>query len=225
MISDPNTELIRTDNSKSYWRCASIISKVIKDQCIYTLFYQFDVFSHVDRIYPEDTYSTWKLLDDPDLVIDNIYLGSAYNAADYQWLKDTQIKTIVNATHGISNYYPSEFGYHRFAADDLESGSLLEHYDKFYEAVKDSSGLILVHCYAGRSRSAALVLYYLVKEHGMTVDLALEYLKTRRPIVNLNRKFIDEIRELTERVDIWGRQVCDWFVCDCDVCASFGLSQ
>ena len=184
------------ESTKSFWQYATIITKVLRDKCWYAIFEPLSVFAEVHRVYPEEVgYSHWKLLEDPSYIIDNIYLGSAYNAADYCWLKDNQINIIVNVTRSISNYYPEEFTYHHFAADDLDEGSLQDYYQDFCKLVNeaDPDQKILVHCYAGRSRSAALVLYYLIREHNYSLEDALVYLKSKRPLVNLNQKFIDEI--------------------------------
>jgi len=183
------------NDNKSYFEYLIIISKVFRDKCYYTMFRHFDLFEKVERIYPNDKYYAWKdLIDQPNHIIDNIYLGSAFNAADEKWLKNNDIGVIVNTTESISNFFPEQFTYYNYPAEDLESGSLSKYYDKFVETVKTNKDKkILVHCYAGRSRSASLVLYYLIKYHDMSLCDALEYLKSKRKIVNINQEFVQEI--------------------------------
>jgi len=41
---------------------------------------------------------------------------------------------------------------------------------------------VLVHCFAGMSRSATLVAYYLIKYHNMTSNDAITFIKSKRPI-------------------------------------------
>ena len=188
---------------KTYLDYIVIVSRVVGNKCWYTLFHHFDLFAKVDRIYPDQSYYSWLvLLNEPSHIIDNIYLGSAFNAADKKLLELNHFDMIINATKSISNYFPDDFTYHNYPADDLDGGSLKEHYENFYQTVlafenqNDGSAKILVHCYAGRSRSAALVLYYLTKRYQMTITEALELLTKKRPLVNINQEFIREIQEI-----------------------------
>ena len=180
---------------KTYVDYLLIISRVFRDKCYYSLFHSFDLFEKVDRIYPDEKYYSWgDLLEDASPVIDNIYLGSAFNGADYSWLKETDIEIVVNATESISNFFPDEFTYHNFPAEDLGTGSLKLFYEDFCNVVDNNPDKkILVHCYAGRSRSASLVLYYLITRLDMTLEKALEFLKNKRSIININQEFVQEI--------------------------------
>lgn len=184
-----------TENTKSWYNYAYTISKVLKDKCYYSLF-NFDLFTPVDRIYPSEGYygSFYTILLDADKITNNIYLGSAYNAADYEWLCANKIDIIVNVTECISNYYENEFKYYNYSATDLNNSSLNGFYQKFHRlVVNNPTKNILVHCYMGKSRSASLVLYYLMKEYNWNLERALKYLKRCRPCININTTFITEI--------------------------------
>jgi len=102
-----------------------IAYRVIKDKCWYGLWH-FDLHKSVKRIYPRESY--YKdlydvLTSNPSHIIDNIYLGNAFNAADYNWLKENNINTIVNVTPSISNYFPGDFKYHNYRVIDLNEAS------------------------------------------------------------------------------------------------------
>jgi protein-tyrosine phosphatase len=45
---------------------------------------------------------------------------------------------------------------------------------------------VFVHCYAGMSRSATVVIAYLMKSHMWPYDSALAFLRWKRAIVNPN---------------------------------------
>lgn len=194
-----NIERTESPNPNGYFDYFWIISKVLRDKCWHTLFTHFDMFETVHRIYPnEESYSWRRLLDNPSLILPNLYLGSAFNAADYKCLKKHKINIIVNVTDSISNFYPEDFKYYQYPVEDIESSSLLEYYAKFVDLVTSSppETKFLVHCFAGRSRSASLVLYYLIKSQNMHYDQALKYLKHKRPLININQEFADEIKSL-----------------------------
>ena len=98
----------------------------------------------------------------PTHIIDNIYLGSAFNAASYQSLKDLNIKVIFNITKEISNYYPNEFIYNRFNIYDNNKHSMGQYLEKVYQDIRyhqdNTEGNILIHCYMGASRSASVLI-------------------------------------------------------------------
>lgn len=189
-------------DERSFVEYLSILGKVLKDKAWHTI-WNFDLFEKVDRCYPKESYyhSIYKLvMNDPSWIVDNIYLGSAFNAADYRWIKSNNIKHIVNVTPSISNYYEDMINYTRYDTSDLESGSLLSYYEDFYEQVtKNSDDFFLVHCFAGKSRSVALVLYYIMKKYNKDYDDAIEYMKIKRPGINLNIVFVNEIKELLKK--------------------------
>ncbi|CAD8061285.1 unnamed protein product [Paramecium primaurelia] len=60
----------------------------------------------------------------------------------------------------------------------------------FIEKALKSQQNVLVHCAAGISRSATLVLAYLMKSYQYTVEQALRYLKQKRPYVRPNPGFL-----------------------------------
>jgi len=179
-----------------------IAGRVLRDKCWYGLWH-FDLHKSVKRIYPKEPYydSLNNLLaSKPSYIIDNIFLGNAFNAADYKWLKDNKIEIIVNVTPSISNYFPDEFEYHNINVIDLNSSSLKSYYDRFYDLVEESEGHIFVHCFAGKSRSAVLVLYYLMKKYSWDFDTAIDILKVKRPCININTSFVDELKGMFDDV-------------------------
>lgn len=56
------------------------------------------------------------------------------------------------------------------------------------------NGKIIVHCNAGVSRSSSVVMAYLMKKLGYSFDVALEFVKHKRPCIQPNRGFIEQLR-------------------------------
>ena len=139
----------------------------------------------------------------PSHIIDNIYLGSAFNAASYYDLKENNIKVILNVTKEISEYYPDNFAYFHYDIYDNNVESIGDYLEKAYHDIKkyqsEYDGNILIHCYMGASRSATILLYYLMKEMKredglpITHKEALEYLKSKRPVVNPTHRFTKDL--------------------------------
>ncbi len=136
---------------------------------------------------------------EPTHVIDNIYLGSAFNAASYRILKKLDIKIIINVTHEISKYHTgansTKFTYHQYGIYDNNKTSIEDKLDEIYNTITeyDKNTNILVHCFMGASRSVSVVIYYLMKSKNFSLDVAIEYLRNKRPIINPSYRFAKDL--------------------------------
>ena len=54
---------------------------------------------------------------------------------------------------------------------------------------------VLVHCKEGVSRSASIVISYLMKSRNMKLNETLEYVKNRREVVDPNSGFKEQLKE------------------------------
>jgi len=157
---------------------------------------QYENENTCSRIYPSiglynDYITFWN---NPTYIIDNIYLGSAFNAADYITLKKYNIKIIMNVTKEISNYYPNDFIYYRYKLYDNNKHSIKPYLEQSLKDInycqQNIQGNILIHCFMGASRSASIVLYYLMKtmKHQNNIpynfDDSIKFLKSKRKIIN-----------------------------------------
>src|SRR3990172_5748102 len=148
--------------------------RVFYDKMLAAVYY-FGSSNGVQRIYGHN--SSYMHIDmlwqSADQIDEHLFLGNAYDAADYAVLQDMNISTIVNATRECRNYFEGTEGlsYHKIDILDSPTESMRPHFDefvRFMDAHKDEN--ILIHCYMGSSRSATLVLLYLVLKYNMTVD-------------------------------------------------------
>ena len=127
---------------------------------------------------------------------DTIYLGNAYNAADYYYLKKFGITGIVNACNEISNYFEDDFEYFKIDILDINNSSIYKFFDPFItfvENILNNNGKIMIHCYMGSSRSAILVVLYLIKYKSFTMDDSIRFITNKRNRVNINVTYIEEL--------------------------------
>ena len=66
----------------------------------------------------------------------------------------------------------------------------------YIDRAREGSGRILVHCLAGVSRSAAIVVAYLHLACGMDVTAAYDMIKSKRPCVSPNLSFMAQLSKL-----------------------------
>lgn len=182
------------------------ITSVIKDKIldkIENLYY--NNYDTVDRLYKEnDLYhhvseTCNNYLSEPTHIIDNIYLGNAINACNIETLDKFKIKSIINVTEEIPNYFKDNenLNYLKIPIRDNQNASLSEYHDQLINFFEDNSNNnILVHCYMGISRSTCVVLLYLIKKFNYNLDDAIDYVKTKRNIINPNILLYNELKNL-----------------------------
>ena len=137
------------------------------------------------------------LLQEPSFIIDNIYLGSSYNSSNKTSLEHHGIRRILNVTCEIPCSYPNSYTYLQIPVRDSRDSFLESHFEEMYQfMVAKPDRPLLVHCYMGSSRSASIVIYYMMRRHGKTFQEALDYVKGKREAVNLNCNFANELNAL-----------------------------
>lgn len=135
----------------------------------------------------------------PTKILPNLYLGSAFNAYDYDDLKKLNINVILNITKEIDNFYQDnlKFTYYKYPINDNNeediTNILVESCNKIDLHIKITD-TILVHCYMGASRSASVIIYYLMCLKNQSYISALNYVQEKRPLVNLSKKFANTLK-------------------------------
>lgn len=134
-----------------------------------------------------------------------LYLGG-YEAATNQPLLDQyNIKAVLTIISENRVQYTSDQIYlHKFVrADDDPRFDLSEHFEQcleFIENARKNRYNVLVHCMAGISRSATIILAYLMKTYKYKFNDALQYVRARRPIVNPNDGFVLQLRNMESKM-------------------------
>lgn len=127
----------------------------------------------------------------------NIFLGSAKNAADSYALERNNIRTVINATADVPNFFEGradQIQYLRIPLEDVEGAVLpMDELKRAVDAIRDSDGNVLVHCMMGASRSAAVVCYYLMATRRWPMEDAYAQLCEWRPAVTMNQAFYDQL--------------------------------
>lgn len=68
--------------------------------------------------------------------------------------------------------------------------------NEFIETVKERNGTVLVHCNAGVSRSASVVIGYLIMKCGFSFESAYDLVKSKRNCVRPNDGFLKQLKNL-----------------------------
>ena len=142
------------------------------------------------------------LVGEPSHIIDNIYLGSAFNVSSLEGLNKFGIEKILNVTKEIPCMFPDSFEYKSIMVKDTRDSFLANHLDEAYQFLtEDPTKQVIVHCYMGSSRSATIVIYYLMKKYKKSYREALKFVKEKRSCVNLNQNFARELENFGDGDD------------------------
>lgn len=134
-----------------------------------------------------------------------IFLGNIEGAQDVKLLQRNGITSVLTvAANAEIRYAPHEIPMHKVvSADDFPSYPLIRHFEECIEFMDKALavGNILVHCFAGMSRSSTIVIVYLMKRKGFrSLQPTLEFVKARRPIVQPNIGFMRQLKAFEEKL-------------------------
>ena len=117
-----------------------------------------------------------------------LWLGDIRSAKNKSFFDDNNIEIVINCTKDISFFSNYTKNIRISVNDNLEE----EEIDKFYLYIDKGVDLInkeilnfkniLVHCYAGKQRSASIISCYLMKYGNMSLKESIESIKSKRSV-------------------------------------------
>jgi len=140
----------------------------------------------------------------PDKVMDYVYLGSIRTAQCVEVYHDLDIKYVLTAGRELDVYLAKGMVQLELLLDDVPnedpSPFFSEAFDFIDKAISEKKG-VLLHCFAGLSRSVTVCVAYLMKtRYPMTMDEALELVRTARPSSHPNEGFLRVLRRFEEQL-------------------------
>jgi len=151
-------------------------------------------------------YGIVKVMNDscPDCIIPNLYLGSLHDAQDKFQLKRLAITHIVSVLQ-IPPLYPKDFQYLSIQLEDEPGVDIQRYFEEahtFISSALENGNAVLVHCFAGISRSATIVISYLMFKRRMPFREAFAFVRSKRDIVCPNGGFQRQMEEYEKRINI-----------------------
>ena len=135
-----------------------------------------------------------------DHIIDNIYLGDFRTADNINILREHHITHIINCAFNLPNKFPEEITYKRLELRDEPDQPIMQRLEEAYQFIKENKDKnIFVHCVFGKSRSASVVIFYVMKEKKMNFQEAKIFVKKIRSIVEPNPGFATELNRYYEK--------------------------
>ena len=116
-------------------------------------------------------------------IIDSLYIGSFADAKSKKFLQQSRITHVLSAAWELNPAFPGQYEYLHIKMSDKPTFDLNLHLDcalEFIHNALNNDGRVLVHCYAGISRSASIVVAYLIRYNSLTLAEALSLCKQKR---------------------------------------------
>ncbi|KAJ0890563.1 putative phosphoric monoester hydrolase [Helianthus annuus] len=151
----------------------------------------------------------------PTLITSSLFIGGALAARSVYTLQHIGITHILclcsNEIGQADSQRPDLFEYRNFCIDDEEDSNISEIFEEahqFIDAVEQKGGKVLVHCFEGRSRSATVVLAYLMMRKNYTLLKAWNSLRRVHRRAQPNDGFARVLMELDEKLH--GKVSMNW---------------
>lgn len=139
----------------------------------------------------------------PSCVIEGLlYQGALESVQQRKVLEDLGIKHVICAAAELVPAFPCDYSYLHIPVDDTPKDNILEYFERAYQYMSqayDNKEPIVVHCAMGISRSSTITLMFLIRRFRLTPEQAIAVLKDRRPFIQPNRGFLQQLRQ-------WGSQ-------------------
>ena len=140
-----------------------------------------------------------------DEITENLYLGNLSAAENTQNLKELGIKKVLSILDEFAwpKYHETlNIEHKKISAQDMDDQNIIKYFGECLKFIKGNDKT-LVHCAVGASRSASIVIAYIMWTKKMPFKEALEFVQKKRFIVYPNFGFREQLqlfeKELIEK--------------------------
>uniref|UniRef100_A0A6Q2ZA63 Dual specificity protein phosphatase 19a n=1 Tax=Esox lucius TaxID=8010 RepID=A0A6Q2ZA63_ESOLU len=151
-----------------------------------------------DKTQPETTCgyvqdTSWDL--QVGVIKPYLLLGSQDAAHDFGTLRKYKVSHVLNVAYGVENAFPDLFIYKTLSILDVPDTDITSYFHECFKFIDQANkGVVLVHCNSGVSRSASVVIGYLMSRDGKLFDNALALVKSARPATCPNPGFLEQLK-------------------------------
>uniref|UniRef100_A0A183CSU4 DSPc domain-containing protein n=1 Tax=Globodera pallida TaxID=36090 RepID=A0A183CSU4_GLOPA len=71
-------------------------------------------------------------------IFEYLYLGTEWNASNWEELKENGVQFILNVTKEVDNFFPDQFKYLKICVSDESTTELFMHWQRTYEFIREA---------------------------------------------------------------------------------------
>ena len=137
---------------------------------------------------------------DIDYIKYKVWLGNSYAAGDKENLKKLGIKKIICIMDSPAPQYQESDGFNQiiYKIADFPTTNIIKYFGKCINFIEEGNENTFVHCLAGASRSASIVIAYIMWKDKMTFEDTLNFVKEKRNGVWPNFGFKEQLQKFEE---------------------------
>lgn len=133
-----------------------------------------------------------------NMILPGLWLGDREDGRNRKELEKREVYSVLIATR---DFWPKtmwvDFDWAKASLADSHSTNIEPFFaltNAWIDEHREKGDKVLVHCAAGRSRSASIVIAYLMNRLDLTLAQALQFVKSKRPQVSPNSSFMKELK-------------------------------
>lgn len=131
-----------------------------------------------------------------DEITPTVFLGNIDGAKNRVELHRLGITNILAVGYYLNEFFPKEFKYKTIEIEDNINENIIFHFVTCIEFI-DKSEKCFVHCRAGTSRSAAVVIAYIMVKYKKKYFTARKFVEDKRRI-QPNESFVQQLKNFEE---------------------------
>lgn len=136
------------------------------------------------------------------MVTNRIYISCLRAANSDKVIKKYRITHVLTVCPIRPTHFPG-IVYKIISISDSPDHRIDLRFEECFEFIQDAlgkGGRVLIHCFQGVSRSASVVLGYLIAYHNMSFHQSLHFLKEKRGQINPNYGFIQQLQNYANKL-------------------------
>jgi dual specificity phosphatase 12 len=146
------------------------------------------------------------VLDESDLTKGRLFLSGQSAARNKDFIREAQIKAVITSAMGVEIKFDwdSTIFHKIFLMDDDEEFNIEPFFPETFDIIEENlkKTNVLVHCGGGISRSATIVMAYLMRSQRWPFEKTLKYVRSKRPMIMPNWGFEKQLMKYQKKLGI-----------------------
>ncbi|CAG5109886.1 Oidioi.mRNA.OKI2018_I69.chr2.g4359.t1.cds [Oikopleura dioica] len=136
-------------------------------------------------------------------ILPHLFVGSADDISESSLLEN-RIDLVINATTQYEKpKYLLDENYLQIPVLDTESESLIDFFDQCFDFIDNArlkNKRVMVHCQAGKSRSATIAIAYIMRYKKLSMDEAHLFVRSKRHQIDPNFAFLGQLLDYERKL-------------------------
>lgn len=129
-----------------------------------------------------------------EIINNKLYLGNVFDVGNHDFIKNKNISCIICVAKNLQMNKPPNVKMYQYDLDDDYNCNISSYFNEIGEII-DNEQIVLINCYAGVSRSATIVIAYLMKKYNKNLYDTFIYVRNNRKCICPNQNFMQHLLE------------------------------